>query len=171
MVQEFEAVFQKYHSDVYRFLLKMSDYDKEMAEELTSETFYQAYLAIARFKGKCQIKTWLIQIAKNQFYAALRKQKFKPTSFEDVVSEPAEDPVEEKIEEAYQRELLCHARSIIEAMAPKMKEVMLYRIYSDLPYTQIAILLSISESSAKVLYHRGKELLRKKLKEDHGYEI
>lgn len=56
-------------------------------------------------------------------------------------------------------------------MQPAMRDVILYRVYSNLPYSQIAALLSISESSAKVLFYRGKQLLRTQLKEAYGYEI
>lgn len=52
-----------------------------------------------------------------------------------------------------------------------MRDVMIYRIYSDMPYVQIGRLLSIKENSAKVIFFRGKEILRKRLKEDYGYEI
>lgn len=88
-----------------------------------------------------------------------------------MIIEPVDNSIGEIVDQLYQRQLIIHARIIIDGMQPNMRDVVLYRIYSELPYSQIAILLSISESSAKVLYHRGKELLRKKLKEDYGYEI
>ncbi len=52
-----------------------------------------------------------------------------------------------------------------------MRDVMIYRICSDLSYKQIGLLMNISESSAKVLFFRSKQLLRSKLKEDYGYEL
>lgn len=170
-MKEFDTIFKSHYSEVYGFLLKMSNYNKDIAEELTSETFYQAYISIASFKGRCQLRTWLIQIAKNQFYIALRKRKFSWISLDEMIIEPVDNSIGEIVDQLYQRQLIIHARIIIDGMQPNMRDVVLYRIYSELPYSQIAILLSISESSAKVLYHRGKELLRKKLKEDYGYEI
>lgn len=170
-MEQFDTIFQSHYSEVYGFLLKMCNYNKDIAEELTQETFYQAYISIANFKGNCQLKTWLIQIAKNRFYMALRKQKFAPVSLDKMEIEPVDYSFENFTDELYQQELLVRARIVIGDMQPNMRDVMLYRIYSDLPYSQIATLLSISENSAKVLFHRGKELLRKKLKEIYGYEI
>ena len=40
-MQEFEAIFQDFTPVVFRFLLSLCG-DESLAEELTSETFYQA---------------------------------------------------------------------------------------------------------------------------------
>jgi RNA polymerase sigma-70 factor (ECF subfamily) len=64
-----------YQKDVYRFLLKLTGYQHGLAEELTQETFYQAITSFSKFKGHCQVKTWLYQIAKNVLYQYLRKKK------------------------------------------------------------------------------------------------
>lgn len=170
-MEQFDTIYQSHYSEVYGFLLKMCNYNKDIAEELTQETFYQVYISIANFKGNCQLKTWLIQIAKNRFYMALRKKKFASASLDKMEIETVDYSLESFTDELYQKELLVRARIVIDDMRPNMRDVVLYRIYSDLPYSQIATLLSISESSAKVLFHRGKELLRKKLKEIYGYEI
>lgn len=167
----FEDMVQKYYSAVYNFLLKLSNYNNDVAEELTQDTFLQAYLSAPDFKGKCQLKTWLIQIAKNCFYMNLRKQKHRLVSLDDMPAEPVDATARPLSDSLYEHELVVKANLIIDSMQSPMKDVMLYRIYTDLPYAQIALLLSISENSAKVLFHRGKKILQKKLKENFGYEI
>ncbi len=166
---EIEELFRTHYAEVYRFLMKLSGCDAALAEELTQETFYRAYLALPDFRGQCQFKTWLIQIAKNCFYQTLRKKR-SDLPLHELKTEPHSGcpPLPEKLEDA---EVLARARGIIDTMQPAMRDVILYRVYSDLPYTQIAALLSISEGSAKVLFYRGKHLLRTKLKEVYGYEI
>lgn len=168
-METFEELFRTCYRDVYHFIMKLSGYDAALSEELTQETFYRAYLALPDFRGQCQFKTWLIQIAKNCFYQALRKKR-DTLPLHELRAEPSGDapPLPEELEDA---ETLARARQIIDAMQPAMRDVILYRVYSDLPYAQIAALLSISESSAKVLFHRGKHLLRQKMKEEFGYEI
>lgn len=168
-MESFEELFQTHYTDVYRFLMKLSGYDTVLAEELTQETFYRAYLALPDFRGQCQFKTWLIQIAKNSFYQTLRKKR-NNLSLHELKAEPHSEysPLSEGLEDA---EALTRARRLIDSMQPAMRDVILYRVYSNLPYSQIVALLSISESSAKVLFYRGKQLLRTQLKEAYGYEI
>lgn len=62
-MQEFEALFRAYTPMVYRYLLSLCG-DASLAEELTGETFYRAYIHIGRFRGDCKMETWLCQIAK-----------------------------------------------------------------------------------------------------------
>lgn len=171
-MEQFEAIFQRHYTDIYRFLLRLCHYQESLAEELTQETFYQAYLSLPQFEGRCNVKTWLIQISKNCFYAMLRKKKIPPLSLEAIPAAPAADAFQPSLDENFaQQEMLQNALLIIDTMPDHMKEVLLYRIYSELTYGEIAALLSISTSSAKVLFHRGKLLLRTKLREVYGYEI
>ena len=79
-----------------------------------------------------------------------------------------ENMIEQTVEE---QQITARARDILNGMTDNMRDVMVYRIFADLPYVQIAALLNISEASAKVLFYRGKKLLRKRLKEDYGYEV
>lgn len=168
-MESFEDLFRGHYETVYQFLMKLSGYDGALAEELTQETFYRAYLALPDFRGQCQLRTWLIQIAKNCFYQVLRKRR-DTLPLHEVKTDPVSSapPLPEQLEEA---EALEQARRIIDAMQSPMRDVILYRIYSNLTYVQIAAMLSISESSAKVLFYRGKQLLRTQLKEVYGYEI
>lgn len=169
MAEDFEELFRNYERDVYYFLFRLCGGDAGLAEELTQETFFHAYLALPEFAGRCQVKSWLIQIAKNRFYLLLRRKKYQ----ERVASAGWEGTLPDGMapEEAMlRRELLEAARRVIDSMQPGMRDVMLYRICSELPYAEIAALLGISESSAKVLFHRGKLLLRARLKEDYGDE-
>ena len=168
MPEDFETLFRVYEQDVFRFLLRLCGGDESWAEELTQEAFFEAYLALPGFAGRCQVKSWLIQIAKTRFYLTVRRRRYQERflAMERAEAAPAAGPEEALL----RRELLSRARRIIDGMQPRMRDVMLYRLCSELPYAEIAALLSISESSAKVLFHRGKLLLRARLKEDDGDE-
>ena len=71
---ELEKIYNKYFKDVYFFIYSLAK-DKHIAEDLTSETFIKAINSIESFKGKCDIKVWLFQIAKNSYYSYIRKHK------------------------------------------------------------------------------------------------
>ncbi len=68
----FEQVYQTYFRDVFLYIKKISG-DEQLAEDITSETFLRAMVAIDGFRGKCGIRVWLCQIAKNCYYSHLRK--------------------------------------------------------------------------------------------------
>lgn len=51
----FERLYQEYALDVYRYALSLC-HDQHLAEELTQETFFQAFLSLSRFDGTCKLR-------------------------------------------------------------------------------------------------------------------
>jgi RNA polymerase sigma-70 factor (ECF subfamily) len=160
-----------YHKDVFHFLLKLSGYQHVLAEELTQETFYQAITSFSKFKGQCQVKTWLCQIGKNVFFQYLRKKKRSDSLFETLTFRHNESPALTLQDQLENKEMIKAVQDVLNTFDEKTRDIMIYRLYSDIPYSQISILLKISESSAKVIFFRGKVALQNKLKEVYGYEI
>ena len=73
--KEINVIYQCYYKDVYRFCYQLCGQNLHLAEELTQNTFYKAILSADSFKGNCEIKTWLCQIARNDYLNYLRKEK------------------------------------------------------------------------------------------------
>ena len=73
-MDQFHDIYERCAEKVCRFLLGLTQ-SADQAEELTAETFYQAFLHIDRFRGDCAIETWLCQIAKNAFYKEQKRRK------------------------------------------------------------------------------------------------
>ena len=71
---ELESLYRAYFQDVYLFILSLSK-DEHIAEDITSEAFIKAIKSIDTFKGDCDIRVWLCQIAKNCYFSHLRKNK------------------------------------------------------------------------------------------------
>lgn len=70
----FEVIYREYFRDVFLFVLGLSK-DEHIAEEVTEETFFRALDGIGKFRGECDIRVWLCQIAKNEYFQYLRKRK------------------------------------------------------------------------------------------------
>lgn len=67
-MESMNEIYQKYARSVYRFLYAKTR-NKDIAEELTQETFYQAIKSIDKFDGSCKLSTWLFGIAKKDVKA------------------------------------------------------------------------------------------------------
>ena len=63
-MEHFDEVYQTYFSDVFFYLRRLCG-NASLAEELTGETFFKAMSALDRFRGECDIRVWLCQIARN----------------------------------------------------------------------------------------------------------
>ena len=62
----YDEIYIKYSNDIYRYLITLTN-DKYLSEEITQETFFQAFKSIHSFNRKCSVYTWLCAIAKIAF--------------------------------------------------------------------------------------------------------
>ncbi|MDF2801006.1 MAG: polymerase, sigma-24 subunit, subfamily [Anaerocolumna sp.] len=164
----FEDIYTKYKDDVYKFLCKLTGYRFDLAEELLQETFYQAFISFNRFRGDCEIKTWVCQIAKNTYYSYIRNEIMKEKLANKIINE---EVINDFTEQAEKKEIIQLIHKIMKDFDERTKNIVLYRMYADLKFSEIGTLLGIKESSAKVIYSRAKVKIREQLKERFGYEI
>lgn len=167
-MKEFEDIYEKNKDDVYRFIYKLTGYEAHIAEELLQETFYQAFLSFERFRGDAQIKTWLCQIAKNTYYQYIRSQVKGRNLTNKICQEETSHDFTEEIEN---KELIRLIRIILEEFDERTRSIVLYRMCAELKFSEIAVLLGIKESTAKVIYSRAKVKIQIQLKERFEYEI
>jgi RNA polymerase sigma-70 factor (ECF subfamily) len=63
-----------YYPAIYRYLLYLSGH-RETAEDLTQETFLQAWRHLDQFQGRAPLRVWLHAIARREFLRARRRQR------------------------------------------------------------------------------------------------
>lgn len=92
-----EELYRENAELVYRFLSKLCG-DRALAEELTQETFLQAYKSIDYFDGNCKISVWLCQIGKHLYYQYLRKHRREiPADTEEIYGQKAGTDIERQV--------------------------------------------------------------------------
>lgn len=163
---DFASIYDVYYQDVYLYLMKLTNGRRDLAEEITQETFYQVFVSLHRFRGKSSIKTWIIEIAKHTCFNYFKKNPIMADVEEKKWMLEASDrnlpTIEEHLVQVEEKETL---RKAILSLESKYRNVVIYRIYYDLSFQKIGQLLSISENSAKVLFFRAKKMIREKMEE------
>ena len=157
-----EELYQMYFKDVYLYVKAISK-SEEIAEEITQETFFKALKGIKKFKGNCDIRVWLCQIAKNSLYTYAKKMK------RTVFVEPDEDWLDEKpsIETTViEQEQIKQMKGILEEMQEPYRGVFSLRIYHELSFREIAKVYGKTESWARVTYYRAKEKIIQKVEKE-----
>lgn len=168
-VTTFEMLYDEYYDRVYAFLFKMCA-DPSLAEDLTQETFLQAYESFHRFRGECEVFTWLASIGKHVYFKYLKRNRLRLDSgnLDLVVNSycmEANDP-EEYLHRKYVKKVV---RAMVREIPKKYRDVVLLRMYAELPFSQIALALKISENSAKVIFFRAKKKMMEVLQ--HEFEL
>lgn len=142
---------------VYRFLYSTC-HNEQLAEDLTQETFLQAYESIERFDGSCKISSWLCQIAKHLLYRHYQKSRHEiPLGLagECAAENGGPDgPVVAKLE-------LLETLKKMQELPNQMREVIYLRMTGELTFREIGEVMGKSENWARVTFYRGKETLWK----------
>ena len=143
-MESFEEVYQKYLKEVYCFLLRLSG-DREMAEELTQQTFAIAFEKLENFRGECKLSVWLCQIAKHE------------------LDENHADQGEDLLNGIINQENGQIIRKILHDLQEPYKEVFMLWVMGEVSYRDIGQLFSKSESWARVTYYRAKKMIVEKM--------
>lgn len=164
MKMEFEEVYRTYFRDVYLYLRRLSG-DELVAEEVTSETFFRAMRSIEKFRGECDLRVWLCQIAKNCYYTYVKKHAGVVTVDYEQLQAVA-DPKAGPEEGLTQREEAVRLQKLLHTLPEPYREVVMWRVYAELSFKQIGQVFGKSENWACVTYHRAKKMLRSRWEED-----
>lgn len=160
---EFEKIYQKYFNDVYRYIRKLSN-NEHIAEEITADTFFKAMSAIDSFRGDCDIRVWLCQIAKN-CYLSYRKKNGQIEDIADTELQYIADPNENLEEQFAKQDEAVQIRKKLHTIPDPYKEVFMWRVFAELSFKQIGEIFNKSENWACVTYHRARTMIQNRLEE------
>lgn len=164
---EFEKIYRTYFDDVYRYIRRLSG-NEDLAEEITSETFFKAMRSISGFRGDCDIRVWLCQIAKNCYFTHQKKFGHTDSIDDAALSElpSGESTIEEQ---CIKHNEAARIRKVLHSVPEPYKEVFMWRVFAELSFKQIGQIFGKSENWACVTYHRAKAMIKLRL-EDKTYE-
>jgi len=157
-LDDLDRIYRENASTVFKYLMCITK-DKNIAEDLLQETFYQATKTIDKFRGDCKVTVWLCQIAKRLWYKELQRQK--------KANNISINEVEEKIGNKDDIETYWIHYDVVELykklhkLDEKTREVMYMRLSSVLSFKEIGDILGESETWARVTFYRGKQKLGK----------
>lgn len=163
---EFEEIYRAYFPAVFRYLRQLCG-DEGLAEELTSETFFRALQSVDRFRGECEVRVWLCQIAKNCWlsYAKKHRRQLPLSALEG--TEAAADPAAAPEERLGAQEDAKALRRLLQALPEPYRDVLLWHTYAELSYQEIGELFGKSANWACVTCHRARNMIRKQWEEEY----
>lgn len=157
-VADFERLYQEHYSFIFKYLMKLCG-DRSLAEELTQEAFYRAYMNLSRLREEAKASAWLCQIAKNCYYAWYNEHK-KLSDIDDAEAVGTPDIAESFVD----KELSSAAFRALHALDEPYKEVFMLSVFGNLPLRKISEIFGKSESWARVTFYRARQKLMESLR-------
>ena len=172
--EAFRLIFDRYSRPVIGFIYDMVS-DRDLAEELTQETFVRAYRGIRGMNAETKLSTWLFGIAKNVARESLRARvrTNRQVDLEDksVLDLSDNEPV--PVERLLAKELNDLIRRSLATLDDDKRLVFTLKVFHHCSYEEIADITGFSLAKLKSDLHRARAEMRRRIKPyaGVGYEV
>jgi RNA polymerase sigma-70 factor (ECF subfamily) len=161
MKKTLEEVMKEHMLSVFRVAYAVLN-DRHDSEDVAQDTFLAYYMTSEEFESEEHIRRWLLDVAVNKAKNLVKsawKRKNRPMeeleNTEDLGAAVAFSTQED--------------RNLLEAVAElplKCRTVIHLFYYEDYKVKEIADMLNVSENTVKSQLHRGRKLLKARLREE-----
>ena len=169
--REFDGLVERYHKQAYNIAYRMAGNHAD-AEDLTQEAFIRAFRFFGQYRRELPFDSWLYKIMSNVFIDRLRRRpKAKIRSLDQpVVTAEGEaafdvaDPSEGPEDIVLSMEMDGRIQIALENLPEAFRITVIYADIEGLSYEEIAEVTKTNIGTVRSRLHRGRRLLRDKLK-------
>ena len=162
--QAFGPLYELYYGKILGYIYRRT-LDAEVAEELTSNTFFNALRALPQYDHRGRFSAWLYRIATNEINAHRRTTSHRRESNHRWQAEldrvwfvspnhGAKEDVKEKMR------AFAHLHAGVDRLPEKYRVAISLRYFEAMPYAEIAEVLGKRLGTVKSLIHRGLKQLK-----------
>ena len=120
-----EKLYASYYMQVFSYVMVLCK-DRDLAEEITQETFFRVMKSGTQFRGESKIMTWLCSIARNLYTDELKRSN-RLTQMQDDLA--AHDTFENKLAD---KEMSLRIHMVLHRLEDPYREVFELRVFGDL---------------------------------------
>lgn len=169
--KEFDALVERYHKQAYNIAYRMAGNHAD-AEDLTQEAFIRAFRFFGQYRRELPFDSWLYKIMSNVFIDRLRRRpKVKIRSIDQPVStEDGEaqfdvaDTSAGPEDTVLSREMDGRIQAALNTLPEAFRLTVIYADIEGFSYEEIAEVTRTNIGTVRSRLHRGRRLLRSKLK-------
>jgi RNA polymerase sigma factor (sigma-70 family) len=154
----FGELVRRHQSPVRGFLIKMTNGDTHLADDLAQETFVKAWRKLGSFRAEGKFSTWVFGIAYNEWKMHLRSAK------EVLIEELDEQPPEPaQSDDAAKSHLRMDLAEAMKALTAAERAAIVLCCQNGVSHDEAAVALECPLGTVKTNVLRGKEKLRRRL--------
>jgi RNA polymerase sigma-70 factor (ECF subfamily) len=172
--KEFDALVNRCHRQAYNIAYRLTGNHAD-AEDLTQEAFLRAYRFFDRYNRDMPFENWLYRIMSRVFIDELRKRpRFKTQSLDQPLNPSASGDAEILLEIAdfdanpehqmMSEALDEHLQTALNTLPEEFRIAVILADIEGLSYEEIAETMNCSLGTVRSRLHRGRKLLRHKVR-------
>jgi len=159
--EAFRLIFERYAKPILSFIYDTVG-ERDLAEELTQETFVRAYNNLDRIRDDTKLSTWLFGIGKNVTREALRS---KHQAHEDILS--CETKHSEQVsppEQLLGKELNMAIHEALKLLDDDRRVGFVLKVFQQCSYDEICEITGFSLAKIKTDLHRARVEVRRRIR-------
>lgn len=159
--QRYEALVSAYYNDIFRYAYWLGK-SRQLAEDLTQETFMRAWRAFDSLQSQGAAKAWLFTILRRE--NARRFEKFQP-ELDDIEDHQSALP-DTRINEPDQQMEMRLLHKAIADLEPEYREPLILQVIGGFSGEEIATMLNLNNNTVMTRLFRARNKLRAVLDPD-----
>jgi RNA polymerase sigma-70 factor, ECF subfamily len=155
----FRLLIDRYKDRVFNLICRQVG-SRELAEDLSQETFLKAFKAIGEFREESQFSTWLIRIAFNTSNTYLSSRAYRTSSLHASDQTDYLPSNDNPVLQHDVKETLIQFRRCFAKLGPRFREVVALCGYEERSYEEVADILFIPIGTVKSRLNKARLLLK-----------
>lgn len=161
--EKFAVLYDKYFDQIYRYVYRRVS-DKEMVNDLVSQTFFDALSHIKSFEWRgFPFSSWLYKIAHNNVLKWYREQSKGQKVGLDDIAELA-DLTADQTQEASLKEKQLEVQKVLDQLDAEEREIIRLKFFEEVSNIEIAEVMGLSANHIGVKVYRTLKKVKQLLK-------
>ncbi len=162
--EAFRLIFERYSRPLISFVYDQVG-NRELAEELTQETFVRAYRSLHTLREETKLSTWLFGIAKNVARESLRARARdkRQVDLDDKLVLNLSDQGPVPVKQLLNKELNSVIQSSLAMLDEDKRLVFSLKVFQQCSYEEIAEITGFSIPKLKTDLHRARTEMRRRV--------
>ena len=159
-IDYFACIYERYEKKLIRYILRISSFSFEEAEDVLQEAFMKAWKNLNEFDGNLKFSSWIYRIVHNTTISEWRKSRSKGKDQRQELDEelfqnlPSSLDLEKEITQKFNKE---NIQKVLQLMPEKYREVLILKFLEEKDYKEISDILEKPSGTVATLISRAKK--------------
>ncbi len=169
-IDYFACIYERYEQKLIRYILRISSFSVEEAEDILQEAFIKAWRNLNEFNKDLKFSSWIYRIVRNTTITEWKKTKSKGRDKKQDIEEelfrniPSLLNIEKEADQKFNNK---NIGKILQLMPEKYREVLILKFLEEKNYQEISDILKKPNGTIATLINRAKKSFYETAKQEN----
>jgi RNA polymerase sigma-70 factor, ECF subfamily len=161
--EAFRLLFVRFSRPVFQFIYQLVS-QRDLADELTQETFVRAYRHLKQLRDDSRFSTWLFGIGHNVAREFLRSKQREIHSLSEEINQAEDTRSISPVDGVLEKELNLAIEKALQELDEERRAIFVLKVFQQRSYQEIVEITGFSLAKIKTELHRARLRLRQRLR-------